>query len=85
MGSAAQWGRKTVESPVRVGGKILGRVKNEGIEPCRFCEDREGRNGRRSPRLAGTGASQRVNGLNLDSTVQSFENGVGHASEKDCV
>lgn len=37
-----QRGRKTVEIPVKAEDEILGHLKNEEIEPCRFCEDHEG-------------------------------------------
>lgn len=35
------WGRKMAEGPSRAGGRILGRWRIEGTEPCRVCEEDE--------------------------------------------
>lgn len=33
------WGRKMAEGPLTVAGRILGRWRIEGNEPCRACEE----------------------------------------------
>lgn len=42
------WGRKMAEGRSRAAGRILGRWKIEGTEPCRVCEEDEEKRGRRN-------------------------------------